>query len=64
MAECYVCGKDNLSKNELGIVKKLLGKQEKKTYCLSCLADLLEVTEQELRDKIDEFKSEGCELFK
>lgn len=64
MEKCYVCGKEPLSKDEIGIVKKLLGKQENKMYCLACLADFLEVTEVELLDKLEEFKDEGCELFK
>lgn len=62
MSICYVCGKEHLSKDEIGITKKLLGKNEKKMYCLSCLAERLEVTE-ELVDKIEEFKEEGCTLF-
>lgn len=64
MSVCYACGKENLSKDEVGITKKLLGKREKKIYCLSCLAEQLEVTEEELLDKIEEFKEEGCSLFK
>lgn len=64
MSVCYVCGKENLSKDEIGITKKLLGKSEKKIYCLPCLAEQLEVTEEELLDKIEEFKEEGCSLFK
>ena len=64
MSICYVCGKEHLSKDEIGITKKLLGKKEKKMYCLSCLAERLEVTEEELVDKIEEFKEEGCTLFK
>lgn len=63
MSTCYVCGKENLSKDEIGITKKLLGKKEKRMYCISCLAERLEVTEEELRDKIEEFKEEGCTLF-
>ena len=50
MSICYVCGKEHLSKDEIGITKKLLGKNEKKMYCLSCLAERLEVTEEELVD--------------
>ncbi len=64
MAVCYVCGKPNLSKDEIGTTKKLIDKKTKDFYCLSCLADFLEVTEEELRDKIEEFKYEGCTLFK
>lgn len=63
MNNCYVCGKHNLNKDEIGITKKLLGKNEQRMFCLSCLAEQLEVTEEELIDKINEFKEEGCKLF-
>ncbi len=63
MANCYVCGKENLSKDEIGITKKLIDKKAEKYYCMSCLAEYLEVTEKELLDKIEEFKNEGCKLF-
>lgn len=63
MDNCYVCGKQNLDKDEIGITKKLLGKNEQRVLCLSCLAEQLEVTEEELVDKINEFKEEGCKLF-
>lgn len=64
MSVCYVCGKENLTKDEIGITKKLIDKNTKKLYCITCLAEYLEVTEEELIDKIDEFKDEGCILFK
>ena len=63
MPRCYVCGKENLSKDEIGLTKKLISKESKNFFCLSCLAEQLEVTEQELKDKIEEFKEEGCKSF-
>lgn len=63
MDNCYVCGKQNLNKDEIGITKKLLGENEQRMFCLSCLSEQLEVTEEELIDKINEFKEEGCKLF-
>ncbi len=60
---CYVCGKE-LAKNEIGLTKKLIDKKTNKFYCLTCLAEYLEVTEEELLAKIEEFKEEGCTLFK
>lgn len=63
MAICYVCGKSDLSKDEVGLTKKLIDKNAKQFYCLTCLADQLEVTEDELLDKVEEFKNEGCTLF-
>ena len=61
--KCIVCEKSPLSKNEIGITKKLLGKQSKSFYCLECLANFLEVEPQDILDKIEDFKNEGCKLF-
>ena len=61
---CYVCGKMPLTKDEIGLVKKLIDKKATNYYCLSCLAEYLEVAEEELLAKIEEFKEEGCTLFK
>lgn len=60
---CVSCGKINLTKNERGINKKLLGENIKRYMCLSCLAEYLEVTPQDIMDKIEEFKENGCKLF-
>lgn len=61
---CYVCGKTPLTKDEIGITKKLIDKKTTQFYCLACLAEQLEVSEEELVAKIEEFKEEGCTLFK
>lgn len=60
---CVSCGKYGLTKNEIGINKKLIDGNAETFYCLSCLADYLEVEEQDILDKIEEFKEEGCVLF-
>lgn len=60
---CYVCGKENLTKNEIGLTKKLLSKGTKRFYCLDCLAEYLEVDVEFLLEKIEEFKTQGCTLF-
>ena len=62
--ECSSCRKKPLSKDEIGVCKKLLGKTTKSFFCINCFASYLDVTVQDLKDKIDEFKSEGCTLFK
>ena len=62
--KCYVCGKAPLSKDEIGLTKKLIDKKSTVFYCLPCLAEYLEVTEEELIAKIEEVKEEGCVLFK
>ena len=54
---------NDLDKDTIGINKKLLGSSIKSFYCMDCLANALDVTVEELLDKIEEFKDEGCELF-
>lgn len=61
--DCYICGKVNLTKNEIGITKKLLGKNNNYFYCLNCLANSLEVETEFLLEKIEEYKRQGCVLF-
>lgn len=61
--DCVICGKEKLDKNTIGINKKLLGSNVVNYYCMDCLADYLGCTIDELLDKIEEFKEEGCKLF-
>ena len=60
---CVMCGKEHLNKDTIGINKKLLGEDTENFYCLDCLAEYLGCTVDELLDKIEEFKEEGCKLF-
>ena len=60
---CIACGKENLDKDTVGINKKLLGKAVNKFYSMACLANYLDTTVEDLQDKIEEFKEEGCTLF-
>lgn len=62
--KCVSCGKENLSKDEIGLTKKLISRDTTTFYCIDCLAEYLCVTADELRDKIEEFKEEGCTLFR
>lgn len=62
--KCTSCEKEVLSKDEVGLTKKLISKETEMFYCIDCLADYLGVTTEELQDKIEEFKEEGCTLFK
>ena len=58
---CHIC----LDKDELGLNNKLFESDTKKNHfmCLVCMSDYLECTEEELREKIEDFKIEGCKLF-
>ena len=62
-ATCVLCEKKKKKKNEIGINQKLLGEQITTFYCLDCLADYLGVSVEEILDKIEEFKEQGCKLF-
>lgn len=61
--ECVACGKKYLSQNTVGINKKLLGTDIVNLYCMECLAEYLGVTTEDLFEKIEEFKEDGCSLF-
>lgn len=63
-AVCIGCNKNNLSKDTIGINKKLLGENINSFYCMDCLADYLGTTVKDLLEKIEEFKEQGCILFK
>ncbi len=61
---CTSCRKTPLSKDEIGASKKLLGLDTPELYCIDCLSAYLEVTPEDIQDKIQMFKEDGCELFK
>lgn len=61
---CTSCRKFPLTKDEVGASKKLLGMDTSELYCIDCLAAYLEVTPEDIQDKIQMFKEDGCELFK
>ena len=59
---CYQC-EATLDKIAIGLNKKLLGKNGIRLYCMLCLSNYLDVTVDELLEKVEEFKDEGCTLF-
>lgn len=61
--ECLACRKTPLDKDTIGINKKMIGNQVKTYYCMDCLADYLGCSVEDLLEKIEEFKEEGCALF-
>ena len=60
--KCYLCNAE-LDKIARGLNKKLLGRDATRDYCIECLADYLDTTEDELREKVEDFKLQGCTLF-
>lgn len=61
---CTSCRKTPLTKDEMGASKKLLGVDTNQLYCIDCLSAYLEVTPEDILEKILMFKEDGCELFK
>ena len=60
---CIACGEEIIDKDTIGINKKLIGEDIKTFYCITWLADSLGCDAQDIFDKIEEFKEEGCKLF-
>ena len=58
----FLAVKKLFPKNEIGVNKKLLDADN--FYCLECLADYLETDIESIMEKIEEFKEQGCEIFK
>lgn len=61
--DCFVCGKENLSRDEKGLNKKLIGRNIERFHCIDCLAEFLGVSTEDLFERIEEFKNDGCTLF-
>lgn len=59
---CHYCD-ESLSKDIIGLNRKLLGRRIEKFVCLACLADFLNCSQEDLLVKIEEFKEQGCMLF-
>lgn len=62
--ECQYCHAE-LSRDEVGLNKKLFESDAKrgKLLCMVCMAEMLETTVEELIEKVQEFKAQGCKLF-
>ena len=61
--KCFACGCNILEKDVVALNRKLFGDKVEKIFCLPCLAESLGVEVDELLEKIEEFKAEGCKLF-
>lgn len=61
--KCKNCGTD-LKKDWIALHKKLLDRNAREFLCISCMADTLSCDVDDLEVKIEEFKEEGCVLFR
>ncbi len=62
MDKCKQCGKV-LTKDEIGLHRKLFNRMSTSFLCIDCCAAYLEVSKERLQEKIKEFKEMGCTLF-
>lgn len=60
--KCHIC-EAKIDKNTIGLNKKFLGRQVEKFFCLNCLSEHLDISVEDLRAKVEEFKNQGCTLF-
>ena len=63
MPECRLC-RAPLTRDEIGLTKKLVNRGCTECLCYACLAEHFDVTVEELRRKVEEFREMGCTLFK
>lgn len=61
--DCFICKKKDLTRNEISLNAKLIGQDVEKFHCFECLAEYLEVSVDDLFERIQEFKDSGCVLF-
>ena len=59
---CCDC-KEPLKKDEIALSKKLIDVDTEDLYCLNSLSEVIGCTVDDLKDKIQEFKEQGCTLF-
>lgn len=62
MLTCERCGR-SLGRDDVGLTRKLINRGATKYLCIDCLAQMFEVTRQDLEKKIEEFRQMGCTLF-
>lgn len=62
MSGCMKCGRE-LSFNDIGAHKKFINRGSREFLCRKCLAERLDVSEEEIEAKIEQFKQQGCTLF-
>ena len=47
----------------IGVNKKFIGRYQEEYFCVPCLCKVLDITEERLHERINDFKEEGCALF-
>lgn len=59
---CYHCHKP-VSRDDIGMTRKLINRGTTRYYCISCLAEAFDLTVDDVCKKMNYYKSIGCTLF-
>lgn len=60
---CIECGKAVRKKDEIAMNLKLVGREINKFKCKKCLIKDLKITKEDWNKYIEDFKTQGCNLF-
>ncbi len=63
MPHCIKCG-NKLTRDEIGLHKKLCNRGASEHLCIECLSAHFHVPVPLLREKIEQFRKDGCTLFR
>ena len=59
---CVSCGR-LLTRDEMALTKKMVNRGSTRFFCIRCLAEHFDVSEEMLHRKIQEYREMGCTLF-
>ena len=59
---CIRCGAA-LTRDEIGLTKKLINRGAEEFMCVDCLARYFEVRPEDIQERIRHFRQTGCTLF-
>ena len=62
MENCLSCGCE-LTRDEIGLSKKLINRGATEYKCIACLSAYYQVSEQRLRELTEQYRAQGCTLF-
>ena len=60
---CIRCGAV-LQKDDVALTRKMVNRGAQEFLCIPCLAEHFKLTEEILRQKVEEFRAMGCTLFR
>ncbi len=61
---CASCGRGPLTRDEIGLTKKLISRGAAECLCLNCLAEKFRVSRDSLLRMAEAFRESGCTLFR